>query len=137
MLVKILNPNAKMPFRATSMSAGYDLFSCENIEVLPRQRAMIGIGLAIRVPPGTYGRIAPRSGLAVKYGIDTLAGVLDEDFDLEVRVILYNTGDKPYKVSIGDRIAQLILEKIETPEPLEVKDLPRTSRAGGFGSTGV
>jgi dUTP pyrophosphatase len=138
LLVKKLVSNAVMPTRATEGAAGYDLASVEKIVVPSLGRAMIPLGLGIQVPSGTYGRIAPRSGLAFKYGIDVLAGVIDEDYRSEVKVILYNTGERDYIVNPGDRVAQLIIEKIETPDVATVVEFEESARgSGGFGSTGV
>lgn len=84
------------------------------------------------------GRIAPRSGLAVKHGISTGAGVIDADYRGQVKILLFNHGDKDFEVKEGDRIAQLILERIYTPEVVEVEELEESVRgAGGFGSTGT
>ena len=136
LLVKKLDADAKIPSRATEGSAGYDISSAEDVTIAAKSRAGVSTGISIRVPKNTYGRIAPRSGLAVKHGIDVLAGVVDFDYTGEVKVILYNTSDEDYFVKKGDRIAQLILERIETPEVEVVLELSETSRTGGFGSTG-
>jgi dUTP pyrophosphatase len=103
---------------------------------------LIKTGISVAVPNGTYGRIAPRSGLALKNGIDVMAGVIDADYRGDVGVILVNLGSSPFTINPGDRIAQLILEKIEyntsVQEIGEADDLSPTSRgANGFGSTGV
>lgn len=88
-------------------------------------------------PEGTYGRIAPRSGLASKHFIDTGAGVIDADYRGEVKVLLFNHAEVDFQVKPGDRVAQLVLERIYTPEVIEVSDLAESVRgAGGFGSTG-
>lgn len=136
--VQLLDNQARAPIRATGGAAGYDLVSVEGVTIEAGDRALIRTGLAIAVPPGTYGRIAPRSGLAVKHGIATAAGVIDADYTGEVKVLLMNHGKEAFSVTSGDRIAQLVLERIETP-PVEVVDrLDNTERgAGGFGSTGV
>ena len=98
---------------------------------------MISTSLAIAVPEGTYGRVAPRSGLASKSFIDTGAGVIDADYRGEVKVLLFNFSDQEFHVQKGDRVAQLVLERIYTPEVMEVEDLEESVRgAGGFGSTG-
>ena len=95
-------------------------------------------GLSISFPTGLYARIAPRSGLALKKFIDVGAGVVDADYRGEVGVVLFNHGDQDFEVKMGDRIAQLILEKIDTPPVEEVQGLDDTVRGtGGFGSTGV
>ena len=138
LLVKKLHADAVVPSRGSEGAAGYDLASVVDIVVPSMGRVAVSTGLSIRVPEGTYGRIAPRSGLAYKYGIDVLAGVIDEDYRGEVKVILYNTSERDFIIKKGDRIAQLVLEKIVTPDVALVLELEDTSRgAGGFGSTGV
>lgn len=103
-----------------------------------RSRLMIPTGISMAISSGYYARIAPRSGLALKHGIDVGAGVVDSDYRGQVQVILFNHTDEPFFVAPGDRIAQLIITKIETPEIEEITgDLPETLRgADGFGSTG-
>lgn len=97
----------------------------------------MGTGVAVVLPVGTYGRVAPRSGLAVKHGINVGAGVVDPDYTGEVKVLLFNHGVDAFEVKRGDRIAQLILERCETPDVEEVGVIAETARgAGGFGSTG-
>lgn len=94
--------------------------------------------MAIACPEGTYGRIAPRSGLAWKHFIDTGAGVIDADYRGNVGVILFNHAEQEFAVKRGDRVAQLVLERIVTPDVVQVDDLDESERgAGGFGSTGV
>ena len=108
--------------------------------VLPAgKRHLVRTGLELAIPPNHYGRVAPRSGLAVKAGIDVMAGVIDEDYRGEVGVVLVNLGDEPVTINVGDRIAQLLVEKIGKPEVVEVfQPLDATERgANGFGSTGV
>ena len=103
-----------------------------------RGKALLKTDLSIAVPAGTYGRVAPRSGLALKHGIDTGAGVIDEDYRGNVGVILFNHSDADFAVAAGDRIAQLVLEAIVTPPVAVVAELDETARgAGGFGSTGT
>jgi len=139
LLVKLLVPEARSPVRGSSGAAGYDLASVVDVVVPARGRALVSTGLAVVVPPGTYGRVAPRSGLAVRHGIDVLAGVIDEDYRGPLTVVLANTGESDFVVSAGDRIAQLVLISIRTPEVVIVGgDLGDTQRgASGFGSTGV
>jgi dUTP pyrophosphatase len=104
----------------------------------PQERAVVKTGLSVACPPGTYARIAPRSGLAVKKFIDCGAGVVDADYRGEVGVVLFNFGKEPFEVKKGDRIAQLILEQISMVDAVQVEELTDTVRgAGGFGSTGV
>lgn len=138
--VKKLSESAVLPTRGSFGAAGYDLSSTEGHIILPGHRAVIGTGLAIEVPPGTYGRVASRSGLAVKSGIQVGAGVVDSDYRGEVKVVLFNQDNSnTYIVKPGYRIAQLILEKIECPEVEEIKyELDITERGyGGFGSTDI
>ena len=136
LFVKKLDESAVVPTRGSELSAGYDVSSIVDIVVPSLGRVAVPTGLAIKLPVGTYGRIAPRSGLAFKHGIDVLAGVVDADFRDEVKVILYNTSGVEYEIKKGDRIAQLIIEKIEMLNVATVDDLDETTRSGGFGSTG-
>ncbi|KAF9268214.1 dUTP pyrophosphatase [Marasmius fiardii PR-910] len=137
LLVKRHSPKAKLPTRGSAFSAGYDLYSAEAKTIAARGKALVDTQISIAVPPGHYGRVAPRSGLASKFMIDTGAGVIDADYRGNVFVLLFNLSDQPFEVAEGDRIAQLIIEKIHTPEIIEVQDLEATVRgAGGFGSTG-
>jgi len=135
--VKILKADAQIPLRASNGSAGYDLYACDDIVILPMNKALIPTGLAVEIPEGCYGRIAPRSGLSAKKFIDVGAGVIDRDYRQEVKVLLFNFGVEVYFVKKGDRIAQLILERIETPDVIVVSELSATTRTGGFGSTGT
>ena len=138
LLIKKLVAHAVAPMRATSDSAGYDLTSAIDAVIPPNGRLAVSTGIAIGLPEGTYGRIAPRRGLAFKYGIDVFAGVIDADYRGEVKAILYNSGDQPFVIKTGDRIAQLVLEVIKTPDVAIVLDIDDTARGtGGFGSTGV
>lgn len=138
LLVKRLSEHAVLPTRGSSGAAGYDLASAVDTTIPARGRAVVSTDLSIAIPSGTYARVAPRSGLAVKHFIDTGAGVVDEDYRGTVGVVLFNHSETDYQVKRGDRIAQLILERIMTPEVVEVDNLDATVRgAGGFGSTGV
>ncbi|XP_047967302.1 deoxyuridine 5'-triphosphate nucleotidohydrolase [Salvia hispanica] len=136
--VKRLSEKAILPSRGSPLSAGYDLSSAVETKVPARGKALVPTDLSIAVPEGTYARIAPRSGLAWKHSIDVGAGVVDADYRGPVGVILFNHSDVDFEVKAGDRIAQLIIEQIVTPEVAEVDDLDSTARgSGGFGSTGV
>jgi len=106
--------------------------------VVPKNgRAIVPPDLSVALPPGVYGRVAPRSGLAVKKGIACGAGVIDGDYRGAVGVVLFNHGAEDFAVTRGDRVAQLVLERIATPAVVEVDSLDDTERgAGGFGSTG-
>jgi deoxyuridine 5'-triphosphate nucleotidohydrolase len=136
--VQLLSPFGKAPVRASASAAGYDLCAAYDGSVPKRGKALLKTDIAIAVPHGTYGRVAPRSGLTLKNGIDVGAGVIDEDYRGNVGVILFNHSDEDFSVKAGDRIAQLILEKIEVAEVNVCETLEDTARgAGGFGSTGV
>ncbi len=139
MYVELVDPHAVPPARQSEGSAGYDLTSVEDVvDLQSGDRVCVSTGLKIIVPQGCYGRIAPRSGLAVKNGIDVGAGVIDSDYRGIVKVLLYNLSKEPFSIPSGSRIAQLILEKIATP-CVVVEKLPEGSKRGdgGFGSTGI
>ena len=134
---KQLDPRAVLPKRGSVLAAGLDVCGIEDVEIAPKQRVMARTGLAVAIPPGFYGRVAPRSGLAVKSGLDVLAGVIDSDYRGEIVCVLYNTGDERIKLPAGSKICQLIIEQIITPDATWATDLDETARgAGGFGSTG-
>ena len=134
---KRLDPNARLPTRGSATSAGLDLFCLEDLAIGPHNRAVARTGLSVAIPEGFYGRVAPRSGLAVKQGLDVLAGVIDSDYRGELLCALYNTGDSPISLPAGSKICQLIIEKIATPTAAWSDELSETARgAGGFGSTG-
>jgi len=134
-----LHPDAQLPVRSTPGAAGLDLCSVENVAMPTGTRVLVHTGLAIAMPPGVYGRIASRSGLAVRCGIDVAAGVVDSDFRGEVRVLLCNNSGVHVDLAKGDRIAQLILESyVHFDAPLcWSESLPDSLRgANGYGSTG-
>lgn len=130
-------PMAILPQRQSLKSAGYDLSSCIDTQIPARGKARVETGWRVAIPKGHYGRIAPRSSLAWTSSIDVGGGVIDPDYRGEIFVLLFNHSDVPLSIRKGDRIAQLILEKISTPLVLEVQDLDETERGDrGFGSTG-
>ena len=136
--VQQLSNNAALPKRSTDGAVRYDLCASQDCTIPAGGKGLVKTGLSISFPVGLYARIAPRSGLALKKFIDIGAGVVDGDYRGEVGVILFNHGDQDFQVKMGDRIAQLILEKIDTPPVEEVQGLDDTIRgSGGFGSTGV
>eukprot|EP01138_Halocafeteria_seosinensis_P003703 gb/GECG01003786.1/.p1 GENE.gb/GECG01003786.1/~~gb/GECG01003786.1/.p1 ORF type:complete len:155 (+),score=18.06 gb/GECG01003786.1/:1-465(+) len=135
--VKKLSEHATLPTRGSKFAAGYDLTSAYDGTVPARGQTLLKTDLSVKIPEHCYGRVAPRSGLAHKHSIDVGAGVIDADYRGNVGVILFNFSDKPFEVKRGDRIAQLILERIETPEVEEVNEIDESERGdGGFGSTG-
>ena len=134
---KQLDPRAVLPQRGSALAAGLDLFCIEDVEIGAKQRVAARTGLAVAIPAGFYGRIAPRSGLAAKKGLDVLSGVIDSDYRGEILCLLYNTGDEIINLPAGSKICQLIIEQIITPEAVWATELDDTARgAGGFGSTG-
>ncbi|XP_069722531.1 deoxyuridine 5'-triphosphate nucleotidohydrolase, mitochondrial isoform X1 [Phaenicophaeus curvirostris] len=132
-----LSENAFTPSRGSARAAGYDLYSAYDCVIPPMEKAVVKTDIQIALPSGCYGRVAPRSGLAAKHFIDVGAGVIDEDYRGNVGVVLFNFGKEAFQVKKGDRIAQLICERIFYPELEEVQALDDTERGeGGFGSTG-
>ena len=135
--VQKLSNNAALPKRSTEGAAGYDLCASQDCIIPAGGKGLVHTGLAISFPAGLYARIAPRSGLALKKFIDVGAGVVDHDYRGEVGVVLFNHGDQDFQVKMVDRIAQLILEKTDTPPVEEVQGLGDTVRgSGGFGTLG-
>ena len=135
--VKKLVGSAMIPARANKTDAGYDLWSVESYTLKPLERKLFKTGISVEIPEGHYGRIAPRSGLAYKHGLDVLAGVIDSSYRGEIGVILINLGDKDVYITHGDRVAQLIIESCRYPEMVQVDELGVSNRGiGGFGSTG-
>ena len=132
---KRLHEDATPPARA-HRSAGYDLTTIEAFDLPPGGMHPVKTGLALVVPPGHYGRVAPRSGLAARAGIDVMAGVIDEDYRGDITVLLVNLSRAPVRIQKGDRVAQLILEKISTPD-VDLAPYATDRGTGGFGSTGV
>ena len=137
---KKLVPWAELPSYAHKGDAGMDLRSAVDVEIAPGARALVKTGLAMALPEGYEAQVRPRSGLALKRGITVLntPGTIDEGYRGEVGVILFNSGSEPFKVSVGDKIAQMVVAPVTRAEIAEVAELDGTERgAGGFGSTGV
>ncbi|KAJ0172265.1 hypothetical protein K1T71_012238 [Dendrolimus kikuchii] len=133
-----LSEHAFPPHKGSDKAAGFDLKSAYDYAVPARGKELVKTDLQIEVPSGCYGRVAPRSGLAVKNFIDVGAGVIDMDYRGNVGVVLFNHSDTDFVVKKGDRIAQLICEKICYPTLVEVPKLSETERGeDGFGSTGT
>ncbi|XP_059098371.1 uncharacterized protein LOC131892582 [Tigriopus californicus] len=136
LLVHKVHPQAKLPSFQSPEAAGMDLFAVQHMDLPPGQWDKIRTGIAVACPHGTYGRIAPRSSIALKSGISVLGGVIDPDYRGELQVLLYNLSQAKLCIRPGDRIAQLILEYICLPQIVETQSLPATTRgSGGFGST--
>lgn len=136
---QLLNNQALAPTRNNPEDAGIDLRSVSSVEIGPMSRVLIQTGISLEIPEGFYGRIAPRSGLALKQGIDVLAGVVDSSYRGEIGVILFNTDQyQAFNVSVGDRIAQLIIERHYNFPWVQKNSLNLSNRSNnGFGSSGI
>jgi dUTP pyrophosphatase len=135
-----LDPSIELPSYAREGDAGLDLRAAHDATLEPGSRRLVGTGLAVAIPLGYAGLVLPRSGLALSQGVTVLnaPGLVDAGYRGELKVLLVNHGDKPVPVRRGDRIAQLVIQRVERAELIEVNELPTSERgAGGFGSTGV
>ena len=136
--IKKIHPDAISPRYAHSGDAGMDLFSCEDYVLKAGKRKTFPLGFKADVPKGYVVHIWDKSGLASKHGIKTMAGVIDSSYRGEYMVVLLNTSDEDYTIKKGDKIAQAVIIKIESPKIIEVNELSESSRReGGFGSTGI
>jgi dUTP pyrophosphatase len=139
--VSRLRPDAILPGQAYDGDAGFDLASCEHVEIPPGERAVVGTGLAVAIPEGCAGLVLPRSGLAARHGLGKVnsPGLIDAGYRGEVKVILLNTDrEEPFVVEPGMRIAQLVLVELPRVRIAEVEELPPSQRgAGGLGSSGT
>lgn len=137
--MRLLHPAAQLPRRAHPGDAGADLFSVEQVVIPAGERKDVGTGIALAIPRGYAGFVQPRSGLAFKHGIMVVnsPGLIDAGYRGELRVSLYNSGRESFTVAVGERIAQLVIQKVEEPDFLASAELPETGRGeGGFGSSG-
>jgi dUTP pyrophosphatase len=137
--VKLLHPDARLPVRARPGDAGADLVAVEEVAIPPGQRRDVGTGIALAIPQGYGGFVQPRSGLAFRHGImiANSPGLIDAGYRGEVRVSLYNSGSDVFVVKPGDRVAQLVIQRVEDPAFFAVENLSETARGeGGFGSSG-
>ena len=134
-----LRPDARLPAQAYDGDAGLDLSACERVELGPGERAVVGTGIAVAIPPGHAGLVLPRSGLAARHGLGQVnaPGLIDEGYRGEVKVILLNTDrTEPFVVEPGMRIAQLVVVELPQVEVVEVDELPPSERGvGGLGSS--
>jgi len=143
MCVKVmrLDPRAKLPTRAYAADAGLDLYALEHTTLAPGERAVVRTGIAIELQDGQAGLVLPRSGLAARHGIALVnaPGLIDSGYRGEVQVLLLNTDrSSPFTIAAGDRIAQLVLVRVQTPAVVEVDALATSERGeGGFGSSGA
>jgi len=138
MKVKLLCENAKPPRTPKNGDAGHDLFACEGAMIPAFDRAVVNTGIALEIPSGMVGLIWPRSGYANDFGLDVLAGVIDESYRGEIKVILFNSGDQDVYLESGSKIAQILFQDYFTYEFEVVESLEDTDRGqDGFGSTGL
>ena len=138
--VKKLSADAKIPQSARLGDAAYDLFSSVDYELMPREWYAVPTGIAIEIPDGYEGQVRPRSGLAAKEGVTVLntPGTIDSGYRGEVKTIMINLGDKPFKITKGMRISQIAIRPVPEVQFIEVDELSDTERGeGGFGSTGI
>jgi dUTP pyrophosphatase len=139
--VRRLHPDAVLPRRAYAGDAGLDLHAVEAATLAPGARASVGTGIAVAIPEGQAGLVLPRSGLAARSGIALVnaPGLIDAGYRGEIRVLLLNTDrETSCEIAVGDRIAQLVLVRLELPATVEVGELPASDRGeGGFGSSGT
>jgi dUTP diphosphatase len=136
-----LSDAAVLPTRAYPHDAGLDLCAAEDTVLQPGERGSVGTGFAVEIPEGCAGLVLPRSGLAARHGITipNAPGLIDAGYRGELRVLLLNTDpSEPFEIAVGDRIAQLVIVRVETPLPVEAAELATSERAErGFGSSGV
>jgi dUTP pyrophosphatase len=136
--IKKLNQDAIIPKYAHNGDAGLDLYSVENLILKPKNRIAVKTGISIKLPKGYVGLIWDKSGVAIKSGIKTMAGVMDSGYRGEYKIVLVNLSSKNFEIKKAQKIAQLLIQKIENPQIEIVKELSKTSRgSGGFGSTGL
>jgi len=136
--IKKLHPDAKIPKFALAGDVGMDLFSVADAVIKPGERISCPTGIAIKIPEGYAGLIWDKSGVSQKGGIKTLGGVIDSNYIGEWFIGLVNLGQDDYRIEKGYKIAQVLFQKIETPEIEEVAELENTNRGEGvFGSTGI
>jgi dUTP pyrophosphatase len=134
-----LDRDLPLPARARQDDAGLDLYAAESVTIEPGGRALVPTGIALAIPAGHAGFVLPRSGLALRHGLTLLntPGLIDAGYRGEVKVLLINHDRAAATVTRGDRIAQLVIQRVEPAEPVEVDELPESDRgSGGFGSTG-
>ena len=136
--IKKLDPEATMPEYAHPGDAAFDVFALKDKIVPARGRAIISTGFAMEFPAGYVALVWDKSGLATKFGLTTLAGVMDSSYRGEIKIIVYNTDDQDYTFRAGEKMAQVLIQPVERATITEVSELSDTTRgASGFGSTGT
>lgn len=134
--VKKLHPDSVVPTKTNASDAGWDLYSTQDVNLLPFKRCLISTGIAMSIPDGFVGLIWDRSGLSSKHGIHRFAGVIDSGYRGEIKVCLYNAIDWVTSIKKGQRIAQLLIQEIPACELVEVDELEESQRGEkGFGSS--
>lgn len=138
LFVKLLDKTIPPPSYAHAGDAALDLRSSIDVTIPPRERRLVNTGISVAIPEGHAGLVWDRSGLAAKRGMHTLAGVIDSTYRGEICVVMMNLSDESFEIKKGDRIAQMLIQRAEAAEVVEVDELPPSERgAGGFGSTGL
>ena len=136
--IKKLHPDATMPKYLRQGDAALDLYANETKVLQPNRRELISTGIAMAIPQGNVGLIWDRSGMAANHGIKSMGGVIDSNYRGEIKVILHNLTDKPFSIEKGMRIAQILIQRVEQKEILEVEELDDSIRGEkGFGSSGL
>lgn len=136
--IKKLSANAKIPTFAHGTDAGMDFYCLEALTILPMTRAQVGTGIAVQIPEGYVGLIWDKSGLSHKKGLKTLGGVVDAGYRGEVMIGVVNVSTEPIVFEPGDKVAQMLIQKVEYPNIVEVEELSDADRGtGAFGSTGA
>jgi len=136
--IKKINPEAKTPIYTLKNDAGMELYSVQDLTVEPGKILTCETGITMAIPVGYVGLIWDKSGVAFKGGIKTMGGVIDSSYRGEIKIILTNLSDKAYVINKGDKVAQMLIQKVESPDIEEVEVLDDTERGeGGFGSTGI
>lgn len=134
--IKKLHTDAKLPTRAHSYDAGIDLYTYQIVTINPNETKMIPTGIALEIPENYVGLVWDKSSIGAK-GIKTLGGVIDAQYRGEINILLHNLNDTAYTFEAGHKVAQILIQKVEFPELIEVEELSDTTRSdGGFGSTG-
>ncbi len=136
--IKKINKDAVLPSRAHEFDAGLDLFSVEDLDLLPGERKQIKTGIIMAIPEGYVGLIWDKSGLSFKYGLKVFGGVIDSGYRGEIMVVIANTSQNKYEIKKSQKIAQLLIQKVELVDVVESELLSDTQRGiGGFGSSGL
>lgn len=136
--IKKTNSDAILPQYAHPGDAGMDFFSNEELTLKPGERKLVPTGISMAIPIGYVGLFWDKSGIASKFGIKSMAGVIDAGYRGEIKILLHNISNEEFKIEKGMKIAQMLIQPVEQKELIEVNDLEETQRSdGGFGSTGL